>query len=270
MSARKSTTAVQTMSDRPPTKTWVLCLVVTFMSLSFASLLVLPDTRSMVHRSAMIYLNLMGSWIAWLIIPGAVLTLRYVIKLDNKLRSLDKRWLEWSPFNVKMNIAAVPISVKYLGIPYVLILLYSLPFMAWVEEMLFRYTVDNWLMPNAPSSVLHWVMLGCVGLLWSGLVFGVVHLVSLVTIRMTLCLSFAGVVLLAVYLVTSNIWVATAFHATYNIIAVGWIVFELRHKEQLQELLGNVEHRARIDRHVPTIAGWADKWVQPQPAGATN
>lgn len=266
MSVQTREPANHALSDAPPTKPWVIGVIVAFMTLSFGSLFVQSDTRELVYASFRIYLSIMSSWTIWLIVPGAILTLRYVIRLDNKLRSFDKKWLEWSPFRIKMNIAAVPISVKYIGFPYVVLLLYCLPFLAWAEEMAFRFAVDNWLMPTVQTGMTYWVLLICIGVLWSGLVFGLVHLISFVTIRMTLCLSFAGVVLLGVYLL-SDVWVATAFHATYNVIAVAWIMFELRYRVPLVGLLSHETWRPRIDRHLPTVASWAQRRLQPDMLG---
>ena len=260
MSAPASASVESNSIDQPPATNRVRRTALVLMLFGFGGLQALPETRTRVYEAFCKYASIMVDWQALLIIPGAVLTLWLIIRLDNKLRSLDMQWLEWSPFSLKMNMAAVPVSMRRMGIPYVLLLLYSLPFMAWAEEKLFRYGADHWLMPEMQPGLLHWAVRGGVVLVWSGFAFGAIHFASPVPLRMVLCWSLAGVELYAIYSV-SDIWVVTAFHTTFNVIVVGWVVFELRHRSALQKLLSDDSSRARIDRHFPTVATWVDGWV---------
>ena len=79
-----------------------------------------------------------------------------------------------------------------------------MPFLALVEEWLFRAGTTNWVR----------------GLLWGTLAFGAFHLFSFVTIRMTIYLMLVGAILVELYMVGGIIAVFVV-HAVYNLTALG-------------------------------------------------
>jgi hypothetical protein len=129
------------------------------------------------------------------------------ILFNTKLQSLDRRWLEWSPFHVKSNVALLPIKVRWVWLPYSLALAFVMPFLALLEEWLFRMGTTNW---------VH-------GLLWGTIAFGLFHLFSLVSVRMTIYLMLVGAVLVEVYMLYGivAVWV---LHAVYNLSALALTV----------------------------------------------
>lgn len=170
--------------------------------------------------------------------PLALIVLLLGIQLNNTLEKLNCRWLEWSLFPVKENIIYRPIRWKRLGLPYVLMLFFCMPLLAFVEELIFREVVGQ---------------LGvAILLVVSGPIFGVVHISSGVTVRMTIYLSLVGLLFAGIYLMAGLIGVFLV-HASYNLIAITWVTFELR----LRAPLGNLLSRsATTRRHLPTVTAW--------------
>src|SRR5579863_2293067 len=102
----------------------------------------------------------------------APLLLAFGVAFNAKLQSLNRRWLEWSPFHVKANLALLPIKWRWVWLPYSLVLAFCMPFLALFEEWLFRYGTTSWVR----------------GLLWGTIAFGAFHLLSLVSVRMAIYL----------------------------------------------------------------------------------
>ena len=129
------------------------------------------------------------------------------ILFNTKVQSLNRRWLEWSPFHVRSNVALLPIKVRWVWLPYSLALAFLMPFLALMEEWLFRMGTTNW---------VH-------GLLWGTIAFGLFHLFSLVSVRMTIYLMLVGAVLVEVYMLYGivAVWV---LHAVYNLSALALTV----------------------------------------------
>ena len=48
--------------------------------------------------------------------------LGFGVLFNQKLKALDRRWLEWSPWHVKSNFALLPLTNKWLWAPYGLLL----------------------------------------------------------------------------------------------------------------------------------------------------
>jgi hypothetical protein len=137
----------------------------------------------------------------------APLLLAFGIAFNVKLQSLDRRWLEWSPFHVKANIMLLPIKLRWLWLPYALLLAFCMPFLALLEEWLFRYGTTNW---------IH-------GLLWGTIAFGAFHLFSLVSVRMTIYLMVVGAILVELYML-DGIVAVFVLHAVYNLSALALII----------------------------------------------
>jgi Type II CAAX prenyl endopeptidase Rce1-like len=137
----------------------------------------------------------------------APLLLAFGIAFNVKLQSFNRGWLEWSPFHVKSNIALVPITWRWVWLPYSLLLAFCMPFLALLEEWLFRYGTTNWVR----------------GLLWGTIAFGAFHLFSLVSIRMTIYLMLVGAVLVELYML-EGIVAVFVLHAAYNLSALALTV----------------------------------------------
>lgn len=125
------------------------------------------------------------------------------ILFNKYVRALDWRWLEWSPWGIRANLALAPIKLRYLWLPYALALSCCIPLLAFFEEEIFR---------NGTHTLLR-------GLLWGGLAFGVVHLISCVTVRMSIYLSLVGLALVGIYMEGGLIAVFVT-HASYNLLAL--------------------------------------------------
>ncbi len=137
----------------------------------------------------------------------APLLLVFGVKFNKKLQSLNRPWLEWSPFHVKANVMLLPIRVRWLWAPYVAVLAFCMPFFALLEEWLFRYGTTSWVR----------------GLLWGTVAFGAFHLLSLVSVRMTIYLMLVGAVFVQLYML-DGIVAVFVLHAVYNLTALAMVV----------------------------------------------
>ena len=137
----------------------------------------------------------------------APLLLAFGIAFNTRLQSLNKRWLEWSPFHLRANVALMPIKVRWVWLPYSLLLAFCMPFLALLEEWLFRAGTTSWVQ----------------GLLWGTIAFGLFHLLSFVSIRMTIYLMLVGAVFVELYMLEGivAVWV---LHAVYNLTALALTV----------------------------------------------
>jgi hypothetical protein len=133
----------------------------------------------------------------------APVLLAFGVVFNVKLQSLDRRWLEWSPFHVKANIALLPLRYRWVWLPYALLLAFCMPFLALFEEWIFRAGTTDWVR----------------GLLWGTIAFGLFHLFSLVSIRMTIYLMLVGAVLVELYML-DGIVAVFVLHAVYNLSAL--------------------------------------------------
>ena len=75
--------------------------------------------------------------------------------------------------------------------------------LALFEELIFRNNTSGWV----------------TGLLWGGLAFGLLHLISFVSIRMTLYLSLVGVCFVGLYM-AGGLMAVFVVHASYNLLAL--------------------------------------------------
>jgi hypothetical protein len=108
---------------------------------------------------------------------------------------------------VKANLALVPIRLRWVWLPYSLLLAFCMPCFALVEELLFRAGTTSWVR----------------GLLWGTVAFGAFHLLSLVSVRMMIYLMLVGAVLVEVYML-AGIVAVFVLHAVYNLTALGLTV----------------------------------------------
>jgi membrane protease YdiL (CAAX protease family) len=142
-------------------------------------------------------------------ICGMLLLVAGVV-VNRALKQLDLRWLEWSPFGLRANVALAPIKRRWIGLPYALMLALCMPLLALIEEIIFRSGTTSWAR----------------ALLWGGLAFGALHLLSFVSIRMVIWIGMAGVGLAALYMNGAGLDGVFVAHATYNLLALALLVAE--------------------------------------------
>jgi hypothetical protein len=196
-------------------------------------LVVLPATRYWVMFFINLWLGNIGRY-EWTV-GLAVVMLLCVHLLNTKLKQLHNKWLEWSLFGVKANVSLLPLERKWSGLAYAALLYCCIPTMACFEEAIFRtsnHTIEK--------------------LLWGVLAFGFAHLLALVTVRMACVLALLGGVLVVVYQVDGLVG-ACMVHATYNLITLSVIVFELRVRVPAGKWLA--QHRFATV-HLPTVTFW--------------
>jgi hypothetical protein len=164
--------------------------------------------------------------------------------LNNWARALDWPWLEWSPWGVRTNVALAPMKLRFLWLPYALALAWCIPLLAFFEEEIFRSGTHTWLR----------------GLLWGGVAFGLVHLISCVTVRMTIYLTLVGLALVGIYMQGGLIAVFVT-HASYNLLALALVGIDQHLPRKWRTRLARVlatEHwravRAAEPGAAPTVA----------------
>lgn len=143
---------------------------------------------------------------------AAPLLLAFGVMFNKRLEALNWRWLEWSPFHVKANVTLLPLKVSWIRWPYTFLLALIMPLLALLEEWIFRYGTTNWVR----------------GILWGGIVFGVAHLCSFVSVRMVIYLTLVGILFVQVYMMSGlvAVWI---LHSTYNLIALAMTTREETH-----------------------------------------
>ena len=187
------------------TRRWVT--VALFLQVLFVS--VLAWTR----LAAVDYAQAIGSGQYLFEVALAPGLLAFGIYFNEKIRALNVRWLEWSPFHVRANVSLMPVESRF-WLPYSALLAFCIPLLAFLEEYIFRYGTTTWVR----------------GILWGGLAFGFLHLFSLVSIRMAIYLTLVGLVFVEVYM-TYGLLAVFVLHASYNLLALGSAL--------MQKLLGS-------------------------------
>ncbi len=155
--------------------------------------------------------------------------LAFGIYFNEKVKALDVRWLEWSPFHMRANVALMPVESR-LWLPYSALLAFCIPLLAFLEEYIFRYGTVTWLR----------------GFLIGGLVFGFLHLISLVSVRMAIYLTVVGLVFVEVYM-TYGLIAVFVLHVSYNLLALGSALTQKLTQPQPPE------RRDRQDRGQPLL-----------------
>lgn len=109
---------------------------------------------------------------------ASMLLVPWLDALDERIRRLGWSWTEWSLFS--RNINFVPMDYSFCRVPFLVLLYFNLPVLAWVEEMMFRH---NWFIH--PTS-------GLVDALWRSALFGVLHVAAGTKVRSALPLTIGG------------------------------------------------------------------------------
>jgi hypothetical protein len=139
----------------------------------------------------------------------APVLLGFGVLFNRWMKRLPWAWLEWSLMGQKANLALAPIRLRWFGLIYGLMLAACMPLLAFFEELIFRNGTTDWGR----------------GLLWGGLAFGALHLVSFVSVRMTIYLSLVGVALVGLYM-TGGLIAVFVTHAVYNLLALSLMLAE--------------------------------------------
>ncbi len=197
-------------------------LLVILALTQLAFLLTIPATRAATGLLAHAVLS--GRYLGYVLLAPCLLG--FGVLCNQRLKALDWRWLEWSPWNVRGNVALLPLQHRWLWAPYGLMLGACMPLLALFEELIFRNGTTDWVK----------------GLLWGALAFGVLHLLSFVTIRMTLYLVLVGAILVQVYMLDGLVAVFV-LHASYNLLALALLIAQ--------------EHL----KHSPALVRWASDKV---------
>ncbi len=150
-----------------------------------------------------------GRFIPWVLLAWMLLFVG--LRVNAKLRSLASPVLEWSPLHTKANLTLVPLRFRYIWPVYAVVLAAAMPFLALLEEIIFRAGTTTWQR----------------GLLWGAIGFGLFHLTSLVTVRMVIYLMLIGAVLVVAY-ATGGLLAAFVVHAVYNLTALTLILIRRR------------------------------------------
>jgi hypothetical protein len=221
-----------------------LALISGFIALNLVLLLF----SSITHDAVRVYWQLMiGDKQIYWVLPVAGLLLWLSIVIERGLERRQLALLEWSPWGVKANINEIPIRIRGFGWLYLCLLAYCVPLLAWFEELVFRRHPANWV----------WGF-------WVGIVaFGVAHLLACVSVRMIISISFAGGGLVVVYMM-AGFWAAVNVHATFNLIALGWIAYEVKlsavvalTRIRFRDVLRSETFRSQF----PTIIKWHGQLV---------
>ena len=146
-----------------------------------------------------------GRYLPYALIAPALLA--WGLAFNRALDQFKYRWLDWSPFGVRTNVALAPIRWRWVWLPYTALLAFLMPFLALLEELVFRAGTTNWVR----------------GLLWGALAFGLAHFTSLVSVRMVIYLTLVGALLVDAYMV-GGLLACFVLHAVYNWIALGVVV----------------------------------------------
>ena len=175
-----------------------------------ATLLFLPLTWAVLGMT----LKLSFSTPFALCIPIALALLGVNVLLDGWMETKQNRVLEYSIFKARVSSALGPIMWPMrFAVPWTATLFVAMPLMAAMEEVLFR-------MLPGPT----WC-----GFIISTVVFGLIHIVMGISVRMSLINTFTGGVFFAVYAIAfsqfdANIALGAAIvtHTIYNYSALIW------------------------------------------------
>jgi len=181
-------------------------LLLIFAMAQLTYLLSMPVTRSAGLLLARAVLS--GHYVLYVLLAPCLLW--FGVLFNRKLKALDWRWLEWSPWHVKANLVLLPMRNKWLWAPYGLLLGACMPLLAFLEEVIFRSGTTNWVR----------------GVLWGAVAFGLLHLLSFVSVRMTLYLVLVGAILVEVYMLDGLLAVFVV-HACYNLLALALLTVEM-------------------------------------------
>ncbi len=199
-------------------------LIFIFALAQMTYLLSMPVTRS--TALLLVRAVLSGHYILCVLLAPCLLGCG--VLFNRKLKALDSRWLEWSPWHVKSNFALLPLQSKWLWAPYALMLGACMPLLALFEEVIFRSGTTNWVK----------------GALWGALAFGLLHLLSLVSVRMALYLTLVGAILVQVYML-DGLMAVFVVHACYNLLALTLLIAE-GHLKRTPSLIRRALHRVPV------------------------
>jgi hypothetical protein len=157
----------------------------------------------------------------WLILwgmkwwPGCLLVLTSVVVIlfmnvpNSLMNRLGNRVLEWRLF--PRNINFIPLDYLILQVPFVVLLYFNLPMLAFLEEYVFRdgfgkYPIQSW-----------------EDVFWRSVLFGLVHLISGCRIRECLAIIVGGMWFGYQYLL-GGLYASTLAHFTCNALELTYML----------------------------------------------
>lgn len=140
---------------------------------------------------------------------GAGILVTFVILITGRLERVPSSMLGWRLFRTNINF--IPMHFRWLRWPFLALLLFQLPTLAFTEEALFRagwlkYPTTNWFDG-----------------FWRSLGFGFAHILSGSRVRVCIALVFGGLWFNHIYL-TAGLDEATAAHTVYNVFAFAYVL----------------------------------------------
>jgi hypothetical protein len=132
---------------------------------------------------------------------ASALLVPWLDRLDERIKSIGRPWLLWSVFS--RNINFIPMDYPLFRVPFIVLLYFNLPVLAWIEEMVFRH---NWVVH--PTS-------GFLDAAWRSVIFGALHVVGGAKTGSVLPLTLAGMWLSWHYL-HGGVQMATIAHLSFN------------------------------------------------------
>lgn len=217
-------------------------LMVTIIIGSMGVLAYFTATRSFSDPGDyVIYISkvLMNSFVPYVLIAPTILfaAIIAVTNLEKHYPSLQKGipdlWRKQPKEHV--NAILIPATNKFIGLPFTALLVLMAPLLASYEEMFFR---EQGVLVNFPvvGSVIS-VMPELVFIAtWSVLIFGLIHLISGVSLAEALVLGLVGGLYFAiVYRYFGGLHASILAHTGYNLVAIGYMV-----SPDLRKLVSNL------------------------------
>jgi len=149
----------------------------------------------------------------WLLSLGALMLVSLIIAITGRLERVPSSMLGWRLFQTNINF--IPMHYRWLRWPFLALLLFQLPTLAFTEEAIFR---AGW---------LHYPTTNWFDGFWRSLGFGLAHILSGSPLRVCLALTLGGLWFTHVYLV-SGLEMATAAHTLYNAFAFTYVLSRWR------------------------------------------
>lgn len=210
---------------------------------------------------------------AFLWVVGGLIVVS-LVWLNEVLRAQGSKLLEFSLFkSSNMNVVYRPLYYRlYISVPFIIFFSVAMPVIVAIEELLFRVSVlgGRYGFPIEKFGFPEWVHqsqlpAGVSVLVWGGLVFGAVHILMGVTVRIALLNGMYGIFASAIFIWVSEqsgnaskaFWVIVCVHATYNYLVFFWGIFEIKLQAECARLLETESRLSHVlNTHLPTVCGW--------------
>jgi len=112
------------------------------------------------------------------VVIASALMVPWLDRMDHRFDRFGLKWLDWSVFS--RNINFVPMDYKLFRVPFLVLLYFNLPVLAWIEEQIFRH--DMIMHPTA----------GLWDAVWRSALFGILHVLAGAKLKTALPLTVGG------------------------------------------------------------------------------